>query len=98
MENKVCIEVIFEDELALDNLVINAKTDVLGGKIARFDWTGDVFNEVDMYRELFDGAQMSFLLNREDGKERAKVAIYKALKELIREIKKSEPMIDTYGF
>ena len=50
----VALEVeMFESQR--DALVISSKTKVLEhGRITRFDWEGDVFNEVDTYRQMFD--------------------------------------------
>ena len=52
-ENKVKIAVEIEmTERQRETIEISKNTDVLGGKINRLDWEGDVFDEVDMYREL----------------------------------------------
>ncbi|CWW55764.1 TPA: hypothetical protein ACPPGU_001155 [Haemophilus influenzae] len=51
---RVALEVeMFESQR--DALEISSKTKVLEyGRITRFDWEGDVFNEVDTYRQFFD--------------------------------------------
>ncbi|VTU08833.1 Uncharacterised protein [Actinobacillus porcinus] len=94
MEVKVCVEVIFEDECDKDNLVINAKTDVLGGKIGRFNWEGNTFDEVEFYRDLLNGDQMVFLLDRDKGMEKTKSAIFLTLKDVIDEIKFDESLLE----
>ncbi|HDR1845227.1 TPA: hypothetical protein QB600_001878, partial [Pasteurella multocida] len=49
---KIAIEIEMT-ERQRETIEISKNTDVLGGKISRLDWEGDVFYEVDMYRELF---------------------------------------------
>ena len=54
-EDKVKIAVEIEmAERQRETIEISKNTDVLGGKISRLDWEGDVFNEVDAYRKFFD--------------------------------------------
>ncbi|WP_249963562.1 hypothetical protein [Histophilus somni] len=63
---KICLEIEFDD-VALQKLTFSANTEVLGGRVTRVDFEGDVFGEVDFYRDLFNGDQIAFLLAREDG-------------------------------
>ena len=49
---KIAIEIEMT-ERQRETIEISKNTDVIGGKISRLDWEGDVFYEVDMYRELF---------------------------------------------
>lgn len=54
-EQKVRIAILVEmDRYQLEQLEVSARTKVLGGKIARLDWEGDVFDEVDAYRAIFE--------------------------------------------
>lgn len=69
--NKVRMAIEIElDDYKRDSLAISAKTEVLGGRIARLDWEGGLFDEVDVYRSLFntvDNDLMSVLFdNAED--------------------------------
>lgn len=53
--NKVRMTIEIElDDYKRDSLAISAKTEVLGGTIARLDWEGGLFDEVDVYRSLFN--------------------------------------------
>lgn len=87
---KICLEIEFDNHNILQDLAFSAKTEVLGGHVTRVDFQGDVFSDVDFYRDLFDGDQMAFLLSREDGVKRAKEEIYYALKSLVGSIKLQE--------
>ncbi|AKO40810.1 hypothetical protein RZ64_01910 [[Haemophilus] ducreyi] len=49
---KICLEVIFEDEQSLNQVEVNAKTDVLGGRIARIDFNGNSFDILERYEEF----------------------------------------------
>ncbi|WP_410686890.1 hypothetical protein [Avibacterium paragallinarum] len=84
---KICLEIEFDEERILDQLSFSSQTQILGGTVTRVDFTGDVFSEVDMYRNLFDGDQMAFLVENEKWLERAKKSIYFAFSALIEEIK-----------
>lgn len=44
-----------------EQLEISSKTEVLGGKIVRLDLEGDVFDEVDGYRNLFNQVDDSLM-------------------------------------
>ncbi len=90
---KLCLELEFDDVATLNGLSFNAKTEVLGGRVTRIDFEGDVFKENDFYRELLDGDQISFLLARNRLNE-AKNAIQLALKKLIEEIEFDEYLND----
>lgn len=42
------------DDYQRDQLEISKNTQVLGGNIVQLDWEGEVFDEVDGYRKLFE--------------------------------------------
>lgn len=88
---KICVEIEFEDDTILQNLTFSANSKVLGGKVTRVDFEGDVFNECDFYRDLFDNDQMVFLLSRKKIEE-AKNIIFKAFEKMISEIKFEESL------
>ncbi|WP_018651999.1 hypothetical protein [Actinobacillus capsulatus] len=84
-EYKICLEVIFKDENGLNQVEINAKTDVLGGRIARVDFNGNSFDILERYEELITSMQLAFLNSKETYKVRMQKAINKTLSDLYEE-------------
>ncbi|WP_419852467.1 hypothetical protein [Actinobacillus pleuropneumoniae] len=82
---KICLEVIFKDENSLNQVEINAKTDVLGGRIARVDFNGNSFDILERYEELITPMQLAFLNSKETYKARMQQAINKTLSDLYEE-------------
>ncbi|WGE32571.1 hypothetical protein NYR60_02880 [Actinobacillus genomosp. 2] len=87
---KICLEVIFKDENSLNQVEVNAKTNVLGGIVSRIDFAGSTFDDYDYFMDLFAPEQMTFLCARPELKERMQNAIYKSLDKLIDEIEFEE--------
>ncbi|ANF70202.1 hypothetical protein A6043_02085 [[Haemophilus] ducreyi] len=82
---KICLEVIFEDEQSLNQVEVNAKTDVLGGRIARIDFNGNSFDILERYEEFITPMQLAFLNSKEAYKTRMQQAINKTLSDLYEE-------------
>lgn len=82
---KICLEVIFKDENSLNQVKINAKTYVLGGRIARVDFNGNSFDILERYEELITPMQLAFLNSKETYKARMQQAINKILSDLYEE-------------
>ncbi|WP_018652738.1 hypothetical protein [Actinobacillus capsulatus] len=82
---KICLEVIFKDENSLNQVGINAKTDVLGGRIARVDFNGNSFDRLERYEELITPMQLAFLNSKETYKARMQQAVDKVLSDLYEE-------------
>lgn len=49
------------DDYQRDQLKISKNTQVLGGNIVLLDWEGGVFDEVDVYRELFGAVDSNLM-------------------------------------
>lgn len=81
---KVCIEVMMDKDTH-SSLSVSAKTEVLGGRIARMDWTGDTFDRLDLYEELITATQLYTLSCNEDYKARIQQAINKVFSEIYEE-------------
>lgn len=90
--NKVRMAIEIElDDYKRDSLAISAKTEVLGGRIARLDWEGGLFDEVDVYRSLFNAVDDDLMLvlfdNAEDDDFMCEIreAIAKSMNEILKE-------------
>lgn len=83
--HKICLEVIFKDENSLNQVEIDAKTDVLGGRIARVDFNGNSFDRLERYEELITPMQLAFLNSKEDYKVRMQQAVDKVLSDIYEE-------------
>ncbi len=83
---KICLEVIFKNSHEIYDVVIDANTKVLGGKVGIVDWEGTTFDDQLYLLSLFDDKQMAFIRKRPEHHHKVVAAIYKALEDVVDEI------------